>query len=238
MVERKRLTFAIDGKKVLTSPILMWFLFLLLLWLTSNSEGGIHYLSLYLLPFYLFAIPFGMVKFIEKESIIKRFGLELERLLFLILLGITAILAILNMTAANWIAFSNVLLAPIPEEVFFRGYILGRLSKGIKSSDSAKVWGGSLILSSAIFSLSHAFTGEPLVLFEFAFLFGCLAGLIYLLTRSILLPAAMHTAFNLLTSSGEGILSIRFLFWTAIILFPSCFLLLIEWLEKRKEDSL
>lgn len=238
MGERKKLTFAIDGKKVLILPILLWLVFLLLLWLTSNSNGGIHYLFLYLLPFYLFAIPFGMVKFIEKQSIIKRFGLEPERLLFLILLGVTAILAILNMTAANWIAFNNVLWAPIPEEVFFRGYILGRLSKGIKSSDSAKVWGSSLILSAAIFSSSHAFTGDPPVLFAFAFLFGCLAGLIYLLTRSILFPAAMHTAYNLLTSSGEGILPIQFLFWAAIILFPSCFLLLIEWLEKRKEDSL
>jgi len=238
MVERKKLIFAIDGKKVLISSILVWLVLLLLLWLTSNSEGVIHYLFLYLVPFYLFAMPFGMVKFIEKQSIIKRFGLEPERLLFLILLGITAIMAILNVTTTNWTAFSNVLLAPIPEEVFFRGYILGIFSKGIKSSDSAKVWGSSLILSAAIFSLSHAFTGEPLVLFEFAFLFGCLTGLIYLLTRSILLPAAMHTAFNLLTSSGEGILSIRFLFWAAVILLPSCFLLLIEWLEKRREDSL
>ncbi|MEG0473704.1 MAG: CPBP family intramembrane glutamic endopeptidase, partial [Solibacillus sp.] len=84
--------------------------------------------------------------------------------------------------------FVNIcILAPIWEELFFRGILLRRLM--IKWSPQK-----SIIVSSLLFSLIHV---NPLTVI-FAFFLGCLLGYVYLKTKSIIVPIVVHSFSNFL----------------------------------------
>lgn len=83
-----------------------------------------------------------------------------------------------------------VIMAPIFEEIIFRGIIQkGLINKGVKP------W-KAIVLASIIFGLVH---GNPWQ-FVGAVLLGCVLGLVYYKTKSLLLPMLLH-AFNNLCSS-------------------------------------
>jgi len=83
-----------------------------------------------------------------------------------------------------------VIMAPIFEEIIFRGIIQkGLINKGVKP------W-KAIVFASIIFGLVH---GNPWQ-FVGAVLLGCVLGLVYYKTKSLLLPMLLH-AFNNLCSS-------------------------------------
>ena len=83
-----------------------------------------------------------------------------------------------------------VIMAPIFEEIVFRGIIQkGLINKGMNPATA-------IIISSVVFGLVH---GNPWQ-FVGAVLLGCVLGLVYHKTKSLLLPVLLH-AFNNLCSS-------------------------------------
>ncbi|MGH1392738.1 MAG: lysostaphin resistance A-like protein [Trichormus sp.] len=89
-------------------------------------------------------------------------------------------------------AIAYVVIAPITEEFIFRGFILQRW---------AAKWGlgSALVVSSILFGVLHAnFVGLSL--------FGLVMGVLYIKTRSLIVPIVCH-ALNNLIASGMGFLS-------------------------------
>lgn len=83
-----------------------------------------------------------------------------------------------------------VVMAPIFEEIIFRGIMQkGLINKGIEP------W-KAILFSSVVFGLVHANPWQ----FVGAVLLGCVLGLVYYKTKSLLLPMLLH-AFNNLCSS-------------------------------------
>lgn len=87
-----------------------------------------------------------------------------------------------------FVFFLNVcILAPLSEELFFRGILLRRFM--IKWSPQK-----SIIVSSILFGIIH-FSPVTVV---FAFLLGCILGYTYLKTKSIVVPMLIHSFSNFL----------------------------------------
>jgi len=83
-----------------------------------------------------------------------------------------------------------VVMAPIFEEIIFRGIIQkGLINKGVEP------W-KAILFASVVFGLVHANPWQ----FVGAVLLGCVLGLVYYKTKSLLLPMLLH-AFNNLCSS-------------------------------------
>ncbi len=80
---------------------------------------------------------------------------------------------------------SSIILAPIIEELFFRGVLFNRLK--IRTGVIA-----AMIISSAIFAIGHEFGG-----ITSAFLFGICMCIIYLKTDNILMTMSIHFLNNL-----------------------------------------
>ena len=92
---------------------------------------------------------------------------------------------------ANWwhlaiFAVSAILIAPVVEETFYRGFMLGGLSR---------VWwlAPSLLVSAVLFSLIHF---DLYVLLPFT-IFGLVFGGLYLRTKHLTAPAVAHSCWNL-----------------------------------------
>lgn len=84
--------------------------------------------------------------------------------------------------------FMAILVAPVCEEIIFRGYLYGFAKRF-----AGPVAGG--LFTTLIFATCHANVTALLPLF----LFGCIAVYLYERTGSILAPIAMHCCFNSLT---------------------------------------
>ncbi|WP_304093559.1 CPBP family intramembrane glutamic endopeptidase [Methanobrevibacter ruminantium] len=80
---------------------------------------------------------------------------------------------------------SSVILAPIIEELFFRGVLFNRLK--IRTGIIA-----AMIISSALFAIGHEFGG-----ITSAFLFGICMCIIYMKTDNILMTMSIHFLNNL-----------------------------------------
>lgn len=223
-----------DRQKVLLIlPFVVWLALFPLLWYASWVGGPLYYFLSCSVAVYLIAASIVVVKLSENRSAIQRFGIQSGRLLILVLLVLTSVVATLVTTSANWYAFLAVVFSPVPEEIFFRGFILGTFTDG-NMSKSLKVVVGSLLLSSLIFSVSHIFRSYFFPDFLGIFLFGLVLGFFYLWTQSILLPAAIHTTWNLLNVKAEYVLSLQSWSLVILIIIPSCLLFAVEWLKKRK----
>jgi len=79
------------------------------------------------------------------------------------------------------------ILAPITEELIFRGFVLPSIMKNM-----GYVWG--VVISSAIFALSHM-VFEPVTLL-IMFLLGCLLSVLYIRTKSLWLGIIFHAINN------------------------------------------
>jgi membrane protease YdiL (CAAX protease family) len=84
-----------------------------------------------------------------------------------------------------------VLIAPIIEELFFRGFPLTFLKK------YTSTW-VALVLSAGVFAFAHVNLGSVLPLW----FLGIVLGVAYEHTGSILLPMGIHACFNLTTALG------------------------------------
>ena len=90
------------------------------------------------------------------------------------------------------LGISAVIVAPVAEEVFFRGFLVGALGRA---------WSGpiALVASSAIFAALHFDIGSMI---PFA-LVGLVFGALYLRTGSIAAPVLAHLGFNLVGYFGS-----------------------------------
>lgn len=81
--------------------------------------------------------------------------------------------------------FSMIVIAPIFEEILFRGLVMNEFLKIMRP------W-AAIVLQGLIFGIIHG------VLFQsiFAFVFGILIGVVYYVTQSIKVSAMCHAAFN------------------------------------------
>ena len=142
-----------------------------------------------------------------------KWGTYLSLQLFLTLFSILAVLALLytftgvyenfiqevldstTETHLNsvWALFLSlivaIVLAPIAEELFFRGFLLNRWGVTIGL-------GKAMIISSFIFSIVHFNKG-----FIGQFIFGMFACLIYIKTKKLIIPIIMHGLNNLIATS-------------------------------------
>jgi membrane protease YdiL (CAAX protease family) len=99
-----------------------------------------------------------------------------------------------------WLALSQIVVVAVPEELFFRGYLLGRLEERWPSTRTlfgAQV-GWPLLVSSALFALGHVLVDfDPQ---RFAVFFPALAfGWMRARTGSIAAGALFHALCNLLS---------------------------------------
>ena len=86
-----------------------------------------------------------------------------------------------------------VVVAPVAEEVFFRGFVLGGLVAALGDLRAA-------VVSSALFAAMHVSVGTFIPLFAA----GMLLAWLYLRTRSIWPPIAAHSAQNALAMLSPG----------------------------------
>ncbi len=111
-------------------------------------------------------------------------------------------------TASQLLAavFAIVVIAPLFEEILFRGIVFDQLSQIMRP------W-AAIFLQAILFGVAHA------VLFQsiFAFVIGILLGIVYYKTRNILTCALCHSAFNLSVvfsytdmTSGSGVIMMAF----------------------------
>ena len=88
-----------------------------------------------------------------------------------------------------WFIFQAVILFPMIEELFFRGFLLTFLK------NYTSTW-FALVLSAGVFAFAHVNLGAVLPLW----FLGLVLGLAYEHTGSILLPIGIHSCWNLLTA--------------------------------------
>ena len=90
------------------------------------------------------------------------------------------------------LGISAVLVAPVMEEVFFRGFLVGALSRA---------WSAPIALfsSSAVFAALHFDVGSMI---PFA-LIGLVFGALYLRTKSVAAPVIAHLGFNVVGYFGS-----------------------------------
>jgi membrane protease YdiL (CAAX protease family) len=96
-------------------------------------------------------------------------------------------------------ALAQLVVVALPEELFFRGYVQGRLEDALPAR--RKLWGApfgwAVVIQSALFGLGHFLvTFEPAMLTRF--FPGLAFGWMYARTRSILASTLFHAACNLL----------------------------------------
>lgn len=90
------------------------------------------------------------------------------------------------------VGISAVLIAPLAEELFFRGFLLGGLSRAWSAVPA-------LVLSSALFSALHFDVGS-LIPFMLA---GLLFGALYVRTGGVTAPVIAHFGFNVVGYFGS-----------------------------------
>lgn len=104
----------------------------------------------------------------------------------------------------GWLTLGVAVLAPISEELLFRGLIQGELRRAFPE------W-LAVVIQGVLFALFHA---QP-VQIAYVLIPGLVLGALYALTRSLWVPIVLHIAFNFLGSvvpaaigTNEGLLQI------------------------------
>jgi membrane protease YdiL (CAAX protease family) len=198
---------------------------------TSNS---IHdFLGNIILIYYL-VVPIGIIRFVQKQSVIERFGLQSLRYLALAFVIIISLaIVFLSGIVNNLTAFSSIILAPIPEEIFFRGYMLGTLRS---QKANLKLFLGSILLVSTTFAFSHSFKYDILgtaPVFALGFVFGVL----YWFSHSIVPSATIHIAWNFMGDvKAEYQPSLSYVLWVVLLVMPLILVMIKE--NWRREKTL
>jgi hypothetical protein len=84
--------------------------------------------------------------------------------------------------------FLAVFLAPLAEEVLFRGIVMVSLAKRLGA-------GGAITLTSFLFAMMHGHVPSVVPLFVLS----VALSLAYICTESLLVPIVMHSVFNLVS---------------------------------------
>jgi hypothetical protein len=99
------------------------------------------------------------------------------------------------------LAAAQLVVVALPEELFFRGYLMTRLEEALAGTRRVRIAGVELgwawLLSSALFALGHlVVVADPGVLLTF--FPGLVFGWLFARTRSVLAGSLFHAACNLL----------------------------------------
>lgn len=158
---------------------------------------------------YMLATSFALTKFLENRDITERFGLQRNNVIVLLIFTYS------GLAIAYFFDISKVdliFLAPLIEEIFFRGYLLGTLfeschSKGKRISCELKC----ISVTSLFFSLTHIFGHDPTQLSTYiqllmVFLGGFFLGSLYVRSGTITWIFAAHMLHNVSGPLGLGVL--------------------------------
>jgi hypothetical protein len=138
---------------------------------------------------------FSMTKFIEKRGITERFGLQRNNALGLLAIVYFGLTVVYYFNINN---FHDIFFAPLYEEIFFRGFILGMLSQ---HNNNEWKW---ISLTSFFFASGHVFTYYPAFpanelagTIGTTFVGGLFFGFLYVRLRTILWCFLVHILHNL-----------------------------------------
>ena len=186
----------INVNSKLVTLILVWLGYIVLVWVHySLGKWGI--MTALLCYTYILIISFALTKFFEKESIIKRFGFQTRNLIILLIATCLA-LALLHFLKVNIFNFSVInfaIIAPLMEEIFYRGYMLGSFCRKTDEMNRESLkW---ILLTSILFSIGHIFIlGRNLLLYIYVLIFGFIEGIIYVNTKTISWVYIAHMVNN------------------------------------------
>ena len=183
---------------------------------------------------YMLITSFLLTKFYEKRSIIERFGFQRNNALGLLFVTYLGLLVVYYFDTYD---ITAIFLAPLFEEIFFRGYMLGTLC-----NTNEWKWRlidlGWIIITSLLFALSHVFryypNGNILVIFVSSLSYGFL----YVRLRTILWCFLAHMVCNLSIPFGTWHLYFYILtIFSIIILLTYLLKLLKGQLEKNIRNT-
>ena len=131
----------------------------------------------------------------------------------------------------GWLTLGIAVLAPVSEELLFRGIIQGELRRAMPEK-----W--AIVIQAVLFALFH---GQP-VQIAYVLLPALALGALYAITRSIWIPIIVHIAFNFLGSvipaavgSDETLLQIVSLTELAFIVIGFLALIALVLRERERE---
>ena len=151
-------------------------------WLTVRKHKvGLGALGLRRFPFVMLVLAFGLM--------LVAYTFNFLHALVLLLLGVRPSMDLVSLVSQlehPWLFFlGGVVVAPLAEEVFFRGFVFA----GLRGRYG---WVKAALISSALFSLMHLQLTQFLPLF----LIGFFLALLYEKSRSLWPAVAMHAAIN------------------------------------------
>ena len=177
----------------LLEPLILYSVLILMVFWASTSSTQL-WIRLTIVAAYEI-LSLAIVRFLHHESIIGRLGISFRTRWSIFyatsfMVAATAI-AFVNAQSVNYSNLEALLLAPIGEEVFFRSYMLGSMSKLGKYL--------SVVVTAFLFGSAHFMRGSMDVgTFVTYFIVGCILGSAYLHFGSILIPVMIHQTANML----------------------------------------
>jgi membrane protease YdiL (CAAX protease family) len=178
---------------------------------------------------YFVLLPIVIIRFFRKQSVAGRLGLQPENFLGLALLILFLLLTV-NFSGLNPNnAFFTVFAAPISEEIFFRGYMLGEF----RNNETIQSYRAILymFLISGAFALAHSFVVEAAsVLYIFAI--SLLYSLFYWFLGSILLSVTLHSIYNFWVQTQTEQHASMFP-WIFLMILPATAVFAFELMRKR-----
>jgi len=182
-----------SSRKSIIRVILLWLILMVLLFF--HVYFGRKNITALLYDGYMLVTPFSLTKFIEKRSIIERFGFQRNNALGLLVVTYLGLLVVYYFDIDD---ITGIFFAPLFEEILFRGYMLGTLYKW--NHDEWR-W---ISLTSFLFASGHIFRYYPtfpldeLVWAMFiSFIGGLFLGFFYVWSRTILWCFLFHMLYNL-----------------------------------------
>ncbi len=177
----------------LLEPLILYsVLILIVFW--ANTSSMQPWIKLAILFAYEIS-PLAAIRFLHHEPLVGRLGVRVRTRWEIfyaasVVIASTAIVLV-NAQSPNYSYLGVLLLAPIGEEVFFRSYMLGSMSKLGKY---LFVFVTAFLFGSAHFMVASMDVSTAIVYF----ISGCILGFAYLYFRSILIPIMMHQTVNIL----------------------------------------
>jgi len=199
--------------KVIGLSVILIFLIFLHVYLGKQK------ITLLCLHGYMLLTSFSLTKFFEKRGIIERFGFQRNNALGLLVVTYFGLAIVYYFKTGD---IAGIFFAPLFEEIFFRGYLLGTLCQ---HDQNEWKW---ILLTSFLFGSSHIFQKYPTFPLTESiwavftpFIGGLFLGFLYMRLRTILWCFLVHMLYNLFPPYRLSILMVGLL------------IILLEFLMKR-----
>lgn len=181
---------------------------------------------------FMVIVPLLSARYIEKRSITEKFGFERRPLLGMVSFIFISLSILFYFDLYD---FGAVFFAPLTEELFFRGYMLGFFSesnhKDLKNILIDSWW---ILYTSILFGLSHLFVdGYSITSMLLTTIGGISLGTLYIRFKTVFWCFAAHMLYNLAFAMGIGDIAFVFLVMIPIIITISG---LINWKNDKKTN--